>query len=492
MPDVLHWLGVRRIHRLVSMSNMKYDAIVGSGIEVGTRVKIPEELVPADARVEIDAKKAAGYFTDGDVPDAEHLCSDEGTVAVMLRVAPAPAAELLSTRAIRERCGNITRAVEAGHSNHFRIDRAKLQPAARAVADVTRRRYRDLDIPYHSRWRHFAAGARRSQGRARSPAEARQRHAERLRAQLDLAVISVLLDAGRRVRHGVIASRERSTITRARKASASRALRVSRRCVFGIAGRADARRRGRADRHRCGRRSAAGSRWPRQSAGRPRRPRRVAAPAGRCPRNAPRPVRPDVATLRAVRSECSAHGRFRRPRSCVPCSKAFGPIWRANAEQHGDAGDDRMPGDVWRHPHAGGNGPTAGFVPFHKLSQWLAYSLFEPFEWAGYTIVDRDALTALPEYRNGGLLIDSGRAAAHQRCGPLDGLGRRQRDHRRMARADGIAARRSRGVRARGARPSAAAARVRARRRDMGRRTRIRVSLRGGSRLEGALRRHVF
>jgi len=78
MPDVLHWLGVRRIHRLVSMSNVKYDAIVGSGIEVGTRVKIPDDLIPADARVEIDAKMAAGYFTDGAVPDAEHLCSSKG------------------------------------------------------------------------------------------------------------------------------------------------------------------------------------------------------------------------------------------------------------------------------------------------------------------------------------------------------------------------------------------------------------------------------
>jgi GTP cyclohydrolase II len=67
MPDVLHWLGVRRIHRLVSMSNMKYDAIVASGIEVRTRVPIPAELVPADARVEIDAKIRAGYFSDPEV-----------------------------------------------------------------------------------------------------------------------------------------------------------------------------------------------------------------------------------------------------------------------------------------------------------------------------------------------------------------------------------------------------------------------------------------
>jgi len=78
MPDVLHWLGVRTIHRLVSMSNMKYDAIVASGIEVGTRVKIPEDLVPADAAVEIAAKKAAGYFSGDDVPDAQRLDSTKG------------------------------------------------------------------------------------------------------------------------------------------------------------------------------------------------------------------------------------------------------------------------------------------------------------------------------------------------------------------------------------------------------------------------------
>ena len=78
MPDVLHWLGVRRIHRLVSMSNMKYDAIVGGGIEVGERIAIPEGLIPADARVEMDAKMAAGYFTDGEVPDATQLASTRG------------------------------------------------------------------------------------------------------------------------------------------------------------------------------------------------------------------------------------------------------------------------------------------------------------------------------------------------------------------------------------------------------------------------------
>jgi GTP cyclohydrolase II len=78
MPDVLHWLGVRKIHRLVSMSNMKYDAIAGSGIEIGERVNIPDELIPADARVEMDAKVAAGYFTTGAVPDPEELRKAKG------------------------------------------------------------------------------------------------------------------------------------------------------------------------------------------------------------------------------------------------------------------------------------------------------------------------------------------------------------------------------------------------------------------------------
>jgi len=78
MPDVLHWLGIRKIHRLVSMSNDKYDAITGSGIEVGERVKIPDNLVPADAKVEIEAKIAAGYFTDGSVPSEAELSRVKG------------------------------------------------------------------------------------------------------------------------------------------------------------------------------------------------------------------------------------------------------------------------------------------------------------------------------------------------------------------------------------------------------------------------------
>jgi GTP cyclohydrolase II len=73
MPDVLHWLGVTRIERFVSMSNMKYDAITGAGIAIGERVPIPPELVPPDAAVELEAKKAAGYFSEDPKPGEADL-----------------------------------------------------------------------------------------------------------------------------------------------------------------------------------------------------------------------------------------------------------------------------------------------------------------------------------------------------------------------------------------------------------------------------------
>jgi GTP cyclohydrolase II len=78
MPDVMHWLGITRIDQFVSMSNLKYDAITQSGIEIVQRITIPEALIPADAQVEINAKKAAGYYTEGDVPDESRLSQTIG------------------------------------------------------------------------------------------------------------------------------------------------------------------------------------------------------------------------------------------------------------------------------------------------------------------------------------------------------------------------------------------------------------------------------
>jgi GTP cyclohydrolase II len=78
MPDVIHWLGLRRIDRFVSMSDMKYDALVSQGVEIVERIPILDELIPADAQVEISAKKAAGYFSRDGAPKEQELTRAAG------------------------------------------------------------------------------------------------------------------------------------------------------------------------------------------------------------------------------------------------------------------------------------------------------------------------------------------------------------------------------------------------------------------------------
>ncbi len=78
MPDILNWLGIKKIDNFVSMSDMKHDAITSHGISISNRVSIPDELIPDDAKVEMAAKKAAGYFTNEDVPDDETLNKAKG------------------------------------------------------------------------------------------------------------------------------------------------------------------------------------------------------------------------------------------------------------------------------------------------------------------------------------------------------------------------------------------------------------------------------
>lgn len=80
MPDILHWLGVTKIDRMLSMSNMKHDAIVEQGIPIIERIPIPDELIPPDSRVEIDAKINSGYFTTGKVLNQDELKDVKGRV----------------------------------------------------------------------------------------------------------------------------------------------------------------------------------------------------------------------------------------------------------------------------------------------------------------------------------------------------------------------------------------------------------------------------
>ncbi len=78
MPDIFNWLGITKIDRFASMSDMKHDALVDQGIEIGERLDIPSHLIPEDAHVEMEAKKAAGYFTNEDPKKGEDLSEVKG------------------------------------------------------------------------------------------------------------------------------------------------------------------------------------------------------------------------------------------------------------------------------------------------------------------------------------------------------------------------------------------------------------------------------
>lgn len=78
MPDILHWLGIKKIDRMLSMSNMKHDAIVDTGIKILERIPIPDEMIPSDSRVEIDAKIQSGYFTTGKTLTDQELAQVKG------------------------------------------------------------------------------------------------------------------------------------------------------------------------------------------------------------------------------------------------------------------------------------------------------------------------------------------------------------------------------------------------------------------------------
>ena len=313
-----------------------------------------------------------------------------------------PAAALKSAATIRERCRNIAAAVTAGQSHHFRIDRTRLDDTAAMVAAVTRRRYPDLDVPYHSRWRHFETGGIDRKAEL-DRALAGRSAADRARAQMDLTVVSVLLDAGAGAAWSFVEAESGQRYTRS-EGLAVASFRAFMRGAFSARQddplRVDASALTTIDAETLASLFQAGTANPLLGLdGRAALLRRLGSALAN-----QRGAFGDTARPGALFDTLT---RTRRAISASTLLEALldglGPIW-----QSGSALDGVPLGDVWRHPHAGGSGPTAGWVPFHKLSQWLAYSLFEPFEWAGIMVTDREQLTALPEYRNGGLLLDAG------------------------------------------------------------------------------------
>lgn len=315
---------------------------------------------------------------------------------------------LRDPRTIRERCLNITQAVEQDQSAWFTLNRDALEQAADQVVKTTRERYPAGLIPYHSRWRHFEAGSVNRRGELQnaladifgSPSKV-----ETARAQIDLTVVSVLLDAGAGPDWEYSESRSGQTFTR------SEGLGVACFRAF-IAGafsskpdepcRVDGNALRKIDANRLAHVFQAHEDNP--LIGLEQRATLMNR-LGECLLRDPARFGPDGRpgemffrlTDKARRTDLAAGELLHALLS------GYADVWMT-----GNAVDDVPLGDCWQHRFAGGQGESAGWVPFHKLTQWLAYSLLEPFEQGGVMITAMDDLTGLPEYRNGGLLIDTG------------------------------------------------------------------------------------
>jgi hypothetical protein len=318
----------------------------------------------------------------------------------------AAALALLTPEAVRERSRMVLAVAEADALAHFAYRHERLDAVADFVAETIRDNYPDLAVPYHSRWRHFIVdGEDRWQSLVRE--YGLNDTAELSRAAFDLAVVSVLLDAG--AGPGWRYRDERTGRTFAR----SEGLAIASLAAF------------------------AGGLFSSKSG----EPLRADAPALRAIEagdlaeafqagvgNSLVGLEGRAALLRALGDALDAQrevfgaaaprvgglfdhlstrvaraGALPAREILVAVLTSLGSIWPGRLQLGG-----RNLGDTWRHEAVTTHPPTTGMIPFHKLSLWLAYSLVEPLEWAGVEVTSLDSLTGLAEYRNGGLFIDLG------------------------------------------------------------------------------------
>jgi len=308
------------------------------------------------------------------------------------------AAWLMTPEAIRTQCGALFALAEQDRLAHFRLDLSRLDAAVDEVVATIRANYPDLKVPPHARWRHFVLGGQDRWAPVITALDVTA--ADRARLECELAILSVLLDAGagpdwsyRDPATGEIYARSEGLAlasldmfaagafnarpvpgasTRVLKGFSPADLVVGFQVsdtnpLEGLEGRA-------------GLIAALG--------------RAVAAREdifGEVPR-----LGHIADHLFALADE---DGRLPARSILVTLLDVLGPIWPDTPVL-----DGQSLGDCWPHPDA----PGPGLVPFHKLSQWLSYSLIEPLERAGVTVTGLDALTGLPEYRNGGLFLDTG------------------------------------------------------------------------------------
>ena len=310
-------------------------------------------------------------------------------------------AYLQKPQAIRDRTQQLFDLALANELEHFTCDLSQLDKVAKYVVETTQQLYPDIDVPFHRRRRHF--GAQRlppplvptTEGETQADAK----------AQLDLAIVSVLLDAGagsqwhyqdnttgetlarseglavaslRGVEQGIFSSDPASPhqvdaagLSQLTKGHLAQVFQVSENNpIVGLSGRLTLL-------HQLAEAIA-------------NQPERFGSDAARPGNLLDYLTRQYGNTLDA--------GKL-----LTEVLESLGTIWPGRAVIAGT-----NLGDVWPHPALPKTGPGTHLVPFHKLSQWLTYSLVEPLAVGGVTVTNLNALTGLAEYRNGGLCVDLG------------------------------------------------------------------------------------
>jgi hypothetical protein len=360
-----------------------------------------------------------------------------------------PIAALHDAATIRARCAAICRAATDGRTGHFKVDRSRLVEAARRVADATLQRYPDLCIPRHGCWRQFESGGvdRKAELEARLEGRATE---DAALARIDLAVISVLLgsSAGSQWRYterpGVIeplalpAQRQRRDDLLAMLEQAGGHSPLAAAALPATAGTVHARSEGlavaafhafvegvfsdtddemlRADARALERLDTAALRAVFQVSptnmlvgleGRAEMLRRLGRSLQALARHEGGLARP--ARIYAKLTQDGTLAEITAAALLREILTTLAPVWPSGSLVQG------LPaGDVWPHAFAGGaragdlDRTTSGWVPLHMVGQRLAYSLIEPFEWAGVKVTGIETLTGLADHRNGGLLLDSG------------------------------------------------------------------------------------
>ncbi|AMO25139.1 URC4/urg3 family protein [Ramlibacter solisilvae] len=323
--------------------------------------------------------------------------------------AEAAASTLRTTVAIRERAGQLLRRARHGDSPWFTVDDGLMDATAAEVVIAAMHRFPGLHVPLHSRWRHFEAGGVHRRAELERWLGAVPL-AARAHSLIDLTVVSVLLDGGAGPDWKYTEAASGQTFTR------SEGLAVASYHAF-VGGLFSSDRNHPLQADSTGLRALI--------------PDHLAAAFQVTPTNPLVGLQERALLLHrlgeVIAEQPEVFGEDARPAGMfdmlisplgpdVPHTadvaahdilsqllSSLSGIWPA------DNAIGAFPlGDCWRHPAVRGEGLTDGWMPLHKLSQWMAYSLLEPFEWSGVKVREVDKLTGLPEYRNGGLLIDTG------------------------------------------------------------------------------------